>query len=195
VISKSQDSNPRKFATIGFRAKTARAIAIALDSGSGSATYLARWEVALHDPKVPATSQPHHHVMELPWAKAQGAVAPLERRIESVAVKMLAGLLADLQSRGFDVSGVGVVGSPDRDLERLGNRHMRAHAAEGILFRRVLETAAIEHKLPCRSFSDRNLGDLIPEKLIGTLAAIGHAAGRPWRADERAAAVAAWFMI
>ena len=202
MTSKSQDSKKAKVATIGFRAKTARAIAVALGAGAGSPAYIARWEIGLHDPKLPATSQPHHEVMELPWTRAQAAVQPLERRIEAVAIRTLSGLLGDLQSKGFGVSGVGVVGSPDRKLESIGNPHIRAHAAEGILFRRVLEVAAAEHQLQCRSFSDRDFDAVIlpqlrrsTEDINNALAAIGRAAGRPWRADERAAAVAAWLMM
>jgi hypothetical protein len=189
-------------ATIGFRAKTARAVAIALKEHNAAPAYLARWDVALHDPEFPATSQPHHQVMELPWIDAQSAVRPLERQIEVVATKMLSGLLGELRSNGFEVSGVGVVGSPDRKLERIGNPHIRAHAAEGMLFRRVLEIAAMGHKLQCSGFSDKTFEEVSlrqlgckPEDIKNTLAAIGRAAGKPWRADERAAAVAAWLMM
>src|SRR5207248_1261926 len=181
-------------ATIGFRAKTARAVAIALKLNDGVPAYLARWEVALYDPQLPSTGQPHHEVMELPWSDAQPAVRPLECRIEAIAVKTLAGLLNDMSSKGFKVFSVGVVGSPDRQLERIGNPHIRAHAAEGILFRRVLENAAVEHDLNWRSFSDRAFEELIfpelrrtPRDIKNTLASIGRSAGRPWRADERAA--------
>ena len=166
---------------------------MALKREHSSPAYLARWEVMLHDPHVPATGQPHHHVMELPWSDAQTEVRPIEQRIEDIAVEVLTRLLAELQSQGFKVHAVGVVGSPDRDLEKIGNRHMRAHAAEGILFRRVLELAAAKHQLKCRGFSDRTLGE--PDNMKDTLVAIGRAAGRPWRADERAAAVAACFML
>ena len=166
---------------------------MALKREDSSPAYLARWEVMLHDPHVPATGQPHHHVMELPWSDAQTEVRPIEQRIEDIAVEVLTRLLAELQSQGFKVHGVGVVGSPDRDLQKIGNRHMRAHAAEGILFRRVLELAAAKHQLKCRGFSDRTLGE--PDNMKDTLVAIGRAAGRPWRADERAAAVAACFML
>src|SRR5207237_945764 len=143
--------------------------------------------------------QPHHEVMELPWSDAQAAVRQLELGIEKVATKVVAALMIDIQSRGFSVSGVGVVGSPDSKLERIGNPHIRAHAAEGILFRRVLEVAAEEHRLQWRSFSDRAFEERTfpelrrtPHEIKSTLAAIGRSAGRPWRADERAAAVAAW---
>jgi hypothetical protein len=191
-----------EIASIGFRAKTGKAIAIALRHGNPSPAYLARWEVVLHDPKIPATSQPHHEVMELPWSDAQAAVQQFESRIENVATKVMATLMSDLRSTGFSLSGVGVVGSPDRKLEHIGNPHIRAHAAEGILFRRVLEVAAAQHNLQYRSFSDRSFEDLTfpqlrhkPQEIKNALALIGRAAGKPWRADERAAAVAAWLML
>src|SRR5262249_45931417 len=92
--------------------------------------------------------------------------------------------------KGFVVSAVGVVGSPDRKLEKIGNSHIRAHAAEGILFRRVLEIAANEQGLKWRSFSDRAF-ELESLKWKTTLAPLGPAAGKPWRVDERLAAAAA----
>jgi hypothetical protein len=191
-----------QIASIGFRAKTGKAIAIALRHGNPLPAYLARWEVVLHDPKIPATSQPHHEVMELPWSDAQAAVRPFESRIENVAAKVMAELMSHLQSKGFAVSGVGVVGSPDRKLEKIGNPHIRAHAAEGILFRRVLEIAAARHNLRYGSFSDRSFEELTfpqlhskPQEIKDALALIGRAAGKPWRSDERAAAVAAWLML
>jgi hypothetical protein len=189
-------------ASLGVRAKTGRAVAIALCEGNPSPGYIARWELVLHDPQIPATSQPHHEVMELPWSDAQAAVRPLEAGIENVATRVVAALMGELQSRGFSVSGVGVVGSPDRKLERIGNPHIRAHAAEGILFRRVLETAAARHNLQYRTFSDRSFEEVTfpelrrqPQEIKNALLALGLAAGRPWRADERAAAVAAWLML
>jgi hypothetical protein len=189
-------------ASIGFRSKTARAIAIAVGGSKSAPRYLARWEIALHDPLVSGTAQPHHQVMELAWSDALSAVRQLEMQIAAVATERLAGLLEDLRSRGQDVRSIAVVGSPDRDLEKIGNRHMRAHAGEGILFRRVLETAATEHRIKWASFSDREfemfavsrLGRT-PQDIQKTLAMIGQAAGRPWRADERAAATAAWLTL
>ena len=189
-------------ASIGFRAKTARAIAVAVGGRPSAPQYLARWEISLHEPLIPGTAQPHHQVMELPWSDAVVVVRGLEMQIEAVAVERLKGLLKELGSRGHDVRTIGVVGSPDRDLEKIGNRHMRAHAGEGILFRRVLEHAASELTIHSASFSDRQFETSAsaqlrrtPQDIQKTLAAIGQAAGRPWRTDERAAASAAWLML
>jgi hypothetical protein len=188
--------------SIGFRAKTARAIAVALARGNSAPTFLARWEISLCDPRNPATRQPYHGVMDLAWIDAQVAAGAIESRIENIAIEALSALLSEVVSRGCRVGSVGVVGSPDRDLARIGNSHIRAHAAEGILFRRVLEVAAAKHNLRWRSFSDRGFEEMAvselrraPHEVKTALAAIGHSAGRPWRADERAAAMAAWLML
>jgi hypothetical protein len=164
---------------IGFRAKTGRAIAVAL---SDEFDFLLRREVSLVDPALPDTAEPYHAVMTLPWREAVVAVQPLVVAIENAATRVLAELLAELR----DVRAVGVVGAPQKDLARIGNEHIRAHAAEGVLFRRVIEVAAERNGLPCRGISDKELGP--PSAKIR---AMGKKAGPPWRADERAAATAA----
>lgn len=165
--------------TIGFRAKTGRAIAVAL---SDDGEFLFRREVSLVDPKRPATAQPYHTVMTLPWDEAQVKVQPLVAAIEDVATKMLKALIAELGN----VTAIGVVGAPPKNLARIGNEHIRAHAAEGVLFRRVLEVAAERNGIPCHGISDKELA-----RPNAKIKAMGKKAGPPWRADERAAAAAA----
>jgi hypothetical protein len=174
--------------TIGLRTKTAKAIAIALN---GQPQFVQRWNLELWDRSVPETGQPHHEVMELPWARAQVEVKRWEKLIEDCATERLRSMLDELQASGWRVASIGVVGSPDRNLDKIGNPHIRAHAAEGVLYRRAIETAAARCRLTCRTFSDR---DLDSTKLKSVLATIGAQAGRPWRAEERAAATAAWIV-
>ena len=52
--------------SIGLRAKTARAIVVVLGGSTDSPAVLAKTEIKLADPKVPATAQPYHEVMDLP---------------------------------------------------------------------------------------------------------------------------------
>jgi len=189
-------------ASIGFRAKTGRAIAVVLTRRKSEPEYLARWEISLCDPRVPETGQPHHQFMELSWTEALEALRPLEARIGAIALESLSGLVTKLRSMDYRIKSVGIVGSPDRNLEKIGNRHIRAHAGEGILFRHVLEIAAAHHKLRWRSFSDRNFETAVTSQLNRSsgeikqrLNAIGRAAGKPWRADERHAAMAAWLAL
>ncbi len=187
-------------AAIGFRSKTGRAIAVAVAGPPKAPELLWRREIALIDPAIPETAEPYHQVMELPWEQAIVAVRPSVARIESVARTALASLIRELASGGWTVRAVGVVGSPDRSLQKIGNEHIRAHAAEGILFRRVLESAAEHHHLKWVGLSEEQIGPASLElgavaDVAAHLKALGRQAGAPWRVDERAAATAAWLAL
>ena len=167
-------------AFLGLRAKTGRAIAVVLSS---KGEFLARREIKLSDPAVAGTAQPYHVVMEMPWSEAMVAVRDLVKAIERVATSELRAL-----AREFDVRAVGIVGAPDRALEKIGNEHIRAHAAEGVLFRHVLEVAAKANGLRHRAFPEKSL--VIDPRVKD----LGRVAGSPWRADEKMAATAALLM-
>jgi hypothetical protein len=161
-----------------------------------------RLEFSVVDPAVPATFQPYHEVLDLPWDQAQKAAEKFGTKIERIATRALRGLVKELQSEGFKVIGVGIVGAGERNLEKIGSTHIRAHAAEGVLFRRVLEVAAGENALPNQRFDERSLGqasetalNLPATKIKSVLAEMGRAVGSPWRSDEKAAATAAWIVL
>ena len=94
------------------------------------------------------------------------------------------------------------VGAPDRDLARIANPHIRAHAAEGVLFRRVLDLAADANGLQRRTLSDRKF-DEVASVAMGSqstivkrkLSDLGRELAPPWRADEKQAATAAWIVL
>jgi len=189
-------------AIIGLRAKTGRAIAVVIGGSRTAPLVVLKTEIKLTDPKIPETFQPYHEVMDLPWEQSQRAVRTFTRPIELVARQALAKMVKELQAKGLNVKGVCVVGSKDRDLTRIGNYHIRAHAAEGILFRRVLELAAKAHGLRTRSFSDRELEPMAtselkrsPGAIKQVLSELGGLLDPPWRADEKQAALAAWLML
>ena len=189
-------------AAIGLKAKTGRAIAVVLSGPRDSPQLVSRSEISLTDPHVPATFQPYHEVMELPWVEAQRKVKPFVRAIEKVAAKALTQLIHELRAQGLIVCGAGIVGSLDRDLAKIGNYHIRAHAAEGMLFRQVLEHAAQSNKLTHRTFTEKTLASHAPTELQLTVAQlnkqlkiIGQDAGPPWRTDQRTAATAAWMIL
>jgi hypothetical protein len=185
-------------AGVGLKARTGRAIAVALRGPVEAPELIKRFELTLHDARVPATFQPYHEVMDLPWHESQAKVKPIIRAIEKVASRALAALIHELRAQGLTVVGVGIVGSTNRDLSRIGNYHIRAHAAEGVLFRQVLEFAAEANKLSCRSFAEKSLYaqactelGCTTTKLNNSLTTLGRDAGPPWRTDQRAAATAA----
>ena len=188
-------------ASIGLKAKTGRAVAVVLYGLGDLPRLLGRTDIVLVDPKIPATSQPHHEVMELPWREANVAVQPFVKAIETVAADALARLVREIAD-DFKVCGVGIVGAGDPNLEKIGNPHIRAHAAEGVLFRKVLEIAADRNGLAKRAFIEKGLAELLASELKCTAASLksrlmqlGRSAGPPWRADQRIAAMAAWLTL
>jgi hypothetical protein len=188
----------RRIACIGLRAKTARAIAVVLTGSADSPEFVLREELTLSDAAIPATFQPHHEVMELPWTEALVAVQPAIKAIQRVANATLATLIRNIEAQGLRVAAVAVVGSQDRPIDRIGNPHIRAHAAEGIVFRQVLEAAATASRRRSMTFAadidavvSAELGKRGPA-IKKQLGALGKAAGPPWRSDEKAAAIAAW---
>lgn len=174
-------------AAVGFRSKTGRAIAVVLSEGP---ELVWRGEVRLVDETAPLDTGPYHTVMELPWSEAVVAVQPLVDAIQAVSDRVLTALIEDMRSRGVDVRAVAVVGSTPRDLSKIGNYHIRAHAAEGVLFREVLVASARKQRLPVTAHSEEELASDVA-KLKSTLTKLGRVAGPPWRADERLAACAA----
>jgi hypothetical protein len=127
------------------------------------------------------------------------AVQNAERAIEAAATKGLKVLIEELRSRGIDVSCSGIVGAPERNLAAIGGPHIWAHAAEGVLFRHVLQVGAEANDLPSAIHSERGIEATAAASLgvsLGDmqarLAEIGRVLGTPWRADEKAATMAAW---
>ena len=187
---------------IGLRAKTGRAICVVLGGSPDAPIVLTKTEIKLVDPKVPGTAQPYHVVMELPWPEAQRRVEKYARAIERVAKKAVADLVKQQTSSSNTVCGVGIVGAPDRDLARIGNFHIRAHAAEGVLFRKVLNAAAEANRLKWRLIPDKDFERLVKSELGAKasrinrqISELGRTVPAPWRADEKQAATAAWLML
>jgi hypothetical protein len=191
-----------KRAVLGLRAKTGRAIAIALGGTRGSPTAIDRGELIVWSPKTPATFQPYHAVLDLPWEQAELAARHTEAVIVDLATSALAQLVSAVRSRGVEVRFVAIVGAPDRRLESIGNPHIRAHAAEGVLYRRVLEVAAAANSLQSRAFVEKDLFQrasaelaIADSELTAHLMRLGRELGRPWRTDEKLAATAAWLAL
>ena len=185
--------------SIGLRAKTGRAIVVALGGSPESPIVLLKTEIKLVDPRDPATGQPYHEVMELPFAQWELAVSKRAKAIARVATKALAKLIEEVNANEHKLVGVGVVGAPDRDLARIGNPHIRAHAAEGVLFRRVLEIGAESNGIKWQAFSyfDRAATRLGTDysTVRQSLNDLRRSVPAPWRTDEKHAALAAWIVL
>ena len=193
---------PSNLVAIGLRAKTARAIAVVLGGSIDLPVVVTKTEFKLADPEVPATAQPYHEVMDLPWEESQIAVRTSAAQIESITQTALAQLIEELRKEGMKISGVGIVGAKDRELARIGNAHIRVHAAEGVLFRRVLDLAADANGLRRETFPDREFDQIAKASVGSEVAALrrkmndlGRTVAPPWRVDEKQAATAAWLVL
>ena len=107
----------------------------------------------------------------------------------------------DYQS-GHTVRSAGVVVGSLIDPQTIANDHIRIHALEGQLFRGVVTDAAERRGVRCAVWRERDIWDegiktlKRPEKeLRDIVSALGGNVEGPWRAEHRAATLAAWLVL
>ncbi len=189
-------------AAIGLRVKSGRAIAVVLQGAAESPEVILREELLLASPGKPKTWQPFHAVMDLPWKEAQEATKEVAREARAAAARGLRELQKQLRDSGIDLQGAGIVGGSLLDPAQIGNPHIRAHAAEGQFFRQAAERGAGACGLLTRTFAQKSLYETAaPEigfsvkALKLRVTALGAKRIKPWRADEKEAALAAWVLL
>jgi hypothetical protein len=189
---------------LGFRIKSGRAIAIVLTGRARAPEIVARRIVDLSDPGVPGTRQPYHDG----FYKQESDLREIVRRVTIVkrcAKKSMSALVEEACGSRRPATGSAraalVVGSVI-DPERVGNPHIRAHAHEGKLFRTVVEDALRAHGIEFDVIVEKQLAARaaaglrrVDAEIKSTLSALGKTVGGPWRADEKAAAIAAWLSL
>lgn len=100
------------------------------------------------------------------------------------------------------MEAAGIVTSSTQNPARITNPHIRAHAAEGQFFREAAERGTDACGLPRRTIMLKNLYETLApemgcsiEALKSRVAALGAAGIKPWRAEEKEAALAAWVVL
>jgi hypothetical protein len=182
---------------VGFRVKSGWATAVLVAGPVRSPRVLDRRRAELSDPAVPASHQPYHAAMGT--LQTDGAkVEQLRKVIVQAADRSVAELLHAYRDAGQQVATAALVVGSEIDPERITNPHIRAHALEGRLFRTVLEDALRSGGVPATVVVERDLYARAAQVLgrseaeLKRLATeLGRAVGGPWRADEKAAALAA----
>ena len=161
-----------------------------------------RRTIALSDPRVPKSRQPYHAVMGARPGDAAKLEGYLRRLVERVTERSLGVLLREYRRDGRTVRGVALVVWSVIDPASIGNGHIRAHALEGQLFRTALERAARAARLPCVTLVERGLYETAAARfkrsagaLKRAVTALGDAFTGPWRADDKAATLAAWLAL
>lgn len=184
-------------AALGFRVKSGWAMVV-LVSASSPPKVIDRRRVDLSDPAVPDSAQPFHAGLDLPKAAAAKAVARLVRCVERSSKRAIAELIKDYQAGGHRIVGAGIVVGSTVDPQTIGNDHIRAHAAEGRLFRVVIENAlklsrlksSVTREKDSRDEGRKMLG-ISEGRLRTELAKMGKAVEGSWRAEEKSATLAA----
>ncbi len=150
--------------------------------------------------------QPFHQVIDLAWEKAQAAMSGVAEKAQAAATRALRELIENLRDQGgletdseVRVVAAGIVAGGGQDPGQIPNPHIRAHAAEGRLFRKAAECAAEANRLSRRTFSQKDLYPTLARELKRTVAvlksqvaALGAKRIKPWRGEEKEAATAAW---
>ena len=173
-------------ASIGLRVKTGKAMAIAIGGGQGGPQAILREEVALADRSIMDTVHPYHLEIE----GRPDAVAGAVRAAKRIGAASLKGFFEAIR-RQERIDFVTVVVNTHTAPERITSPHMRAHSKEGWLFREICEHAAETGGIEplTLSIEEISLDDRTTQRALSSL---GDAFGRPWTADWKLAAAAAW---
>ncbi len=190
-----------KFAAVGFTVKSGWAAAVLVGGSTKSPRVLDSRRVELSDPAIPDSRQPYHDG----FGTARAGGPELSRLLASVkqfGKKSVTTVLKEYQAGGFRLSGTGMVVGSTVDPNTLGNSHVRIHALEGRLFRGVIEDVTVRRGLECSIWRERDLYGFAagvlkrPEpKLRAEIAELGRRTSGPWRAEQKAAGLAAWLVL
>jgi hypothetical protein len=188
---------------LGFTVRTGRAIVVAVGGRAELPEVLAKTRI-----DVATTFEEgavFHTAQTLPIEKARALVTRSEATFIERAQRGLAAFLGALGAGEVKLVGAHLVAKPEKQLppiEAIVKAHPLLHAAEGELYRRVfIAAAAALGPRPSRVAPDALAREaaaaagLTPAKLAAHLAVMGKAAGKPWAADQKQAALAAWLAL
>ena len=169
----------------GVVARTGSAVAVLLSGPAGRPRFWARKEIELIPAGLPV--QPYHAAAGLDPAAAGQLIGQVAHGAEQAAAAGLRALAGPFPAGAICAVAVVVkaVSVPDRVQDVLRS-HAWMHAAEGMLYRQAILAAAQE----CGWRAHAVELPLLPTA-EHALAALGQAAGRPWRRAEKDAARAA----
>jgi hypothetical protein len=192
---------PATHASIGFTVKSGWASAVLLVGPASAPRVVDSRVIALSDPSDPDAKQPYH----AGFGTARATGSKLKRLVDSVkrfGQKSVADVLREHRKTGYDLQGAGIVVGSLVDPATIGNDHIRIHALEGQLFRGVVNTAAARQKLPRTIYRERDLHASAvqalrtpDEEIRRQLTALGRELPGSWRAEQKAAALAAWIVL
>lgn len=188
-------------AAVGFRVKSGWALAVLLAGPADAPRVLDRRRVDLSDPADPDTRQPYHPGVEVHGLRGTREAARLVAAVKRYARTSLTRLFRAYGDT-HRLSGVGIVTGSVVNPASIANDHIRAHAAEGQLFRDVIEQAARAARLKPLVVVEKRLYAEAAEtlerpahRLKPLVSALGAAVAGSWRVEDKAAALVAWMVL
>jgi hypothetical protein len=192
-------------ACLGLAVHSGWAVAVAIAERDRRPLLLARVRIELSDERQPESRQPYHAVTPLPLATAAERLTTWERLAARMAQEAIGAIAGRLAGAGHALGAVAILDAADRKpgtLEAILASHALVHAAEGRHFRTALAKGAGACGLAVQRVSARAL-DADASAALGrpaaalraTILRLGREAGPPWRADHKAAALAAWLAL
>jgi len=188
-------------AAAGFRVKSGWAAAVLLTGPIGSPALRDNRMIDLSDPRVPETRQPYHAT----FGQLETDAKKINRRTEIVhriTKQSITELLSDYRRKGHSITIASLVVGSRIDPASIANLHIRAHALEGQLFRSTLEQALNARKIRTAILLERDVYDTASTQLKKssadvrrTIQNIGRFTDGQWRAEQKLAALAAWFAL
>ena len=187
-------------AALGFTVKSGWAATVLLIGSPASPRLADSCRIDLSDPAIPESRQPYH----AGFGTARSSGAELKRLVTSVRRFGRRSVMSVVETyaTGHAFTGAGLVVGSLNDPGRIANQHIRIHALEGELFREVVEQALAAGGLPCSVWRERDLYGAAAKVLRDTepqirsmVTALGREIEGPWRAEQKAAAVAAWLVL
>jgi hypothetical protein len=188
-------------AAIGLRVKSGSATLVLLIGPIATPHVADRRTIALCDPAEPNSKQPYHAAVGTARQDSD-VIARLVRIVERCAERSVAISVEAYRAVPYKLRGAGLVVGSDIDPDRIANLHIRAHASEGRLFRQATEKALHSVGMEAAVWIERTLYQhaaarlgLTEEQVKRTATGLGRGVGGGWRADDKAAAVAAWLVL
>ena len=191
-------------AALGIRVKSGWAVVVLLTDTASSPQLSDVNRIELCDPRFPETRQPYHAAMgKLETDSTK--VNQRERAVRSISQQSLARLLKDYRRKGFRIMRAALVVGSQINPANIANPHIRAHALEGRLFRSAVAETLQAHEIRTEVLLERDAYPTVAaglkqssddvKRAIQNLRRSLPANGRPWRAEEKLAALAGLFAL
>ena len=191
-----------KPAALGFAPHSGWAAVVALGPGPA---LLHRGRLEMTDGTLEGAAQPYHALEGQPLPQAARRLAGYQAAAARLARAGLRRVVAALEEQGYAPRAVGILASSGRrgsSLAAILAAHPLIHTADGEHFRDALNSAASACGLPVTRVPLKELPGQAAAAirrplpaLEDTLKAMGRAAGPPWTADQKSAALLAWMLV